>query len=77
MSLQWKKLVTDTKSPLENYLESNHFESKGEMITLNAFNVEGISSMHWVHLAQKQVGQKVLVILRLQVHMVFTRETRL
>jgi hypothetical protein len=77
MSLWWKKLVTDTKSPLENYLESNHFESKGEVITLNASNVEGFSSMHWVNLAQKQVGQTVLVILRLQVHMVFARETRL
>jgi len=77
MSLQWKKLVTDTKFPLENYLERNRFESKGEVITLNASNVEGFSSMHWVHLAQKQVGQTVLVILKLQVHMAFARETRL
>jgi len=46
MSLQWKKLVTDTKSPFENYLESNHFESKGKVITLNASNMEGFSSMH-------------------------------
>jgi len=46
MSLRWKKLVTDMKSPLENYLESIHFESKGEVITLNASNVEGFSSMH-------------------------------
>jgi hypothetical protein len=47
------------------------------MITLNASNVEGISSMHWVHLAQKEVWQTVLVILKLQVHMVFATETRL
>jgi hypothetical protein len=77
MSLQWKKLVTDTKSPMENYFESNHFESKGTVITLNVSNVEGFSSMHWVHLTQKQVGQTVLVIMKIQVHTVFTRETRL
>jgi hypothetical protein len=36
MSLRLKELVTDTESPWENYLESNYFESNGEVIILNA-----------------------------------------